>query len=813
MAKQVLHMIGNAHIDPVWLWQWQEGFQEVKATFRSALDRLNETDEFLFISSSSIFYLWIEQNAPEMFEEIKQRVGEGRWEIVGGWLIQPDCNIPGGESFVRQGLYGQRYFYEKFGVVAKVGYNVDSFGHHGMLPQILKKSGMDYYVFMRPGPHEKGLPGNVFWWESDDESRVLAARILFEYCTWSDDLRNHVVRSAEQLRDPVNQLMCFYGVGNHGGGPTKANLESIRTLANNPLLPELRFSTPNRYFDALLAETHDFPSVHDDLQHHASGCYAVHSGIKRWNRRAEQALITAEKWSIMADWIVGQPYPEQYTEAWRSVLFNQFHDILAGTSIEPAYETARDAYGSAMTIAERGCNNAIQSLSWKIHIKEEEGMRPIVVFNAHSWVVQQSVEVEFANLPPSPILVDPDDVEIPFQEISPQSATHMRKRVAFLADLPPLGYKVYRMKSGAGHTLPNNGDWTANDTAMENAHLRIQFDPTTGFISSLYDKQQDHEVLSGAAARPVVLEDLSDTWSHGVLRFDKEVGTFQATSVRLISHGPIESVIRVTSEYAQSIITQDFTLFRDFKQVKVNVIVDWRQRFQALKLKFPVNLQFVTATYEIPYGHIVRPVDGAEEPGQSWIDLTGIAKESGDVYGLSLLNDGKYSFDIDGSEMGMTVLRSPLYAHHEPFVPEEGSVYPFIDHGIQQFSYSLLPHASGWQDAGTVMRAAEMNQAPTVIVETYHDGPLPQCDGFIDVSVQNVIVTAMKLAEDGQDMIIRCRETSRLRTIANIGLPKWGREISTEFCPCEIKTFLVPKDQSKPVCEVNLLEWETKDEK
>ena len=177
MKDKKLHMIGNAHLDPVWLWNWQEGFQEVKATFKSALDRMREDENFVFTCSSAAFYEWVEENNPKMFQEIQKRVKEGRWEIVGGWWIQPDCNIPSGESFIRQGLYGQRYFQEKFGVTAKTGYNVDSFGHNGNLPQILKKSGMDHYIFMRPMPLEKGLPGRIFRWKSMDGSEVTAYRM------------------------------------------------------------------------------------------------------------------------------------------------------------------------------------------------------------------------------------------------------------------------------------------------------------------------------------------------------------------------------------------------------------------------------------------------------------------------------------------------------------------------------------------------------------------------------------------------------------------------------------------------------------
>lgn len=211
-------MIGNAHIDPVWLWQWQEGFHEVKASFRSALDRMNEYPDFTFVASSAAFYQWVEESDLAMFTEIQQRVKEGRWGIVGGWWVEPDCNIPAGESFVRHGLYAQRYFKEKFGVIARTGFNVDSFGHAGTLPQILKKSGIDYYVFLRPMPHERGLPSRLFWWQSDDGSRVLSFRIPFEYLSWGKDVEIHARRCAEEMKEPIDEFMCFYGVGNHGGG-------------------------------------------------------------------------------------------------------------------------------------------------------------------------------------------------------------------------------------------------------------------------------------------------------------------------------------------------------------------------------------------------------------------------------------------------------------------------------------------------------------------------------------------------------------------------------------------------------------------
>ncbi|MCC6801239.1 MAG: alpha-mannosidase, partial [Anaerolineae bacterium] len=286
MKQKKLHMIGNAHIDPVWLWQWQEGFHEVKATFRSALDRMKEYDDFKFVASSAVFYSWVENSDPAMFAEIQQRVAEGRWQVVGGWWIEPDCNIPSGEAFVRHGLYGQRYFQQKFGTTARVGFNVDSFGHAGTLPQILKKSGISYYNFLRPMPHEKGMPSRLFWWEADDGSRVLTYRIPFEYLSWGKEISEHIARCTHEIKAPYDEGMCFYGVGNHGGGPTKANLDSIHNLNGRDALPELLLSTPEAFFDSVAGKDLPIPVVHSDLQNHAVGCYAAHSGIKQWNRKA-----------------------------------------------------------------------------------------------------------------------------------------------------------------------------------------------------------------------------------------------------------------------------------------------------------------------------------------------------------------------------------------------------------------------------------------------------------------------------------------------------------------------------------------------
>lgn len=831
MEDNILFMIGNAHIDPVWLWRWQEGYQEIRATFRSALDRIKEDEDFVFAASSAAFYAWIEQTDPAMFAEIRQSVADGRWGLVGGWWVEPDCNLPGGESFVRQGLYGQRYFESRFGRVARVGYCPDSFGHNAALPQILKRSGLDFYVFMRPGPHENPDLPHLFWWEASDGSRVLTYRIPYAYGTSGAQLEAHIRRCSELLAADPLASMCFFGVGNHGGGPTRENLALIHALGEEAGLPMLTMALPEPVFVILSEQRMRLPVVHDELQHHASGCYAAHSGVKRWNRQAEQALLAAEKWSTLATWLTRLPYPaNDFERAWKDVLFNQFHDILAGTSIEAAYDDARMLYDEARAIAARATNAAVQSLAWQVRIHPEPETIPVVVFNPHAWNSRVPVEVSLGGLvTPScvdvscdeafNVVVDDTGAMVPVQLGQPEVSMPNVAKLCFVAELPPLGYRTYRVKKAGEAAVGSNAPDAASkshfvtigqagEVMLHNAWFRLEFDAVNGGVR-LFDKRVEADVFAAPAAQAVVIDDPSDTWSHGVFCFDCEVGAFAAERVRLLEHGPVKSVVRVTSTYGASRLTQDFTLYAALPQIDVHVTVDWHESFKVLRLKFPLNLVSSTATYEIPYGHIVRPPDGKEEPGQAWVDVSGVLRGTETAYGLSLLNDGKYSFSVDETVLGMTVLRSPIYAHHVPFTPDPDGLYTFMDQGMQHFRYALLPHTGAWKQAQPIQRAAEFNQPPVVLKETFHPwGRLPQRAAFITVEPDNIVVSALKRAEDGEAWILRCYETHNVATPATIQLPYWDRTIQAVFWPGEIKTFLIPSDRVSLVLETDLLEHE-----
>jgi len=268
-----VHMIGHAHIDPVWLWPWPEGMAIAYSTFRSALDRMNETPDFTFTASSAQFYQWIADNDPAMLAEIRKRVSEGRWNIAGGWWIEPDVNIPGGEALVRQGLYGQLTFQKLFGRRAIVACNPDSFGHTGTLPQIIRLQGMENYIFMRPGTHEKSLPSDLFWWEGSDGTRVLTYRIPISYND-TGSVRKRIKDTLAQFKDqPSNSVMAYYGAGDHGGGATKENIRSINELRSEKGAPAVFYSTTDNYFKEIRGNKDlEIPVGKHDLQHHAVGC-------------------------------------------------------------------------------------------------------------------------------------------------------------------------------------------------------------------------------------------------------------------------------------------------------------------------------------------------------------------------------------------------------------------------------------------------------------------------------------------------------------------------------------------------------------
>ena len=474
-----------------------------------------------------------------------------------------------------------------------------------------------------------------------------------------------------------------------------------------------------------------------------------------------------------------------------------------GRASKSAYEDARQSFGEALAIAGRNLNYATQALAWNVNIPDEAGARPIVVFNPHAWASRVSVEDEFGRIAPDDVLLDDEGREIPYQVVQSEATANGRNRLCWVADLPALGYRTYRLVPRETRAALTNV--AASDTTAENARFRLEIDPETGWIKSLRDTLRGLEVFDGAAAVPVVIDDRSDTWSHMTFTFDQAIGEFKAQSVKRVEQGAVKAVIRVISTWGNSKLTQDFSIYRDLDQIDVAVTVDWREQLKLLKLRFPINVHFHKATSETPYGSIEHFANGEENPCQNWVDVSGTSRDTGTTYGCSILNDAKYSFDVRNHDLGMTILRSPVYANHEPVVPLVDGHYSYIDQGIQRFHYTILPHDGSWEQGGTVRRAAELNQRPVVINATYHAGVLPQSQSFAAIEPENLILSVVKQGEDGDDLIVRAYETAKIATQGKIRL--LDREFEADFGAAEIKTFRVPRDPAQPVIETNLLEW------
>jgi len=809
-GRPTVHLIGNAHLDPVWLWRWQEGFAEAKATFRSALDRMTETPGYVFTCAAAAIYEWVEENDPAMFREIRRRVRQGRWAITGGWWIQPDCNIPCGEALVRQGLCGQRYFRQKFGVTCRAGYCVDSFGHAGTLPKILRGCGMRGYVFMRPQAHENAeIPPLAFRWMADDGSAVTALHVPDAYATWTvEALARKIPRNVElAARTPLKgEVFVMYGVGNHGGGPTKAMLQAITHWRKRPGMPRLVYSSPERFLE--VAESRRLPVWKRELQHHARGCYAAHSGIKALNRRAEQGLLAAEMWGSAARMAVGKaPVPRSLARAWKHVLFNQFHDILAGSSIEAACRDASDQLGAALHEAAVAHNSAQQAVSWQIDTRGEG--TPLVVFNNQPFAFEGVVDLgdvgfcETGHDGSGPLrtLTDNDGRPIPHQRIEPDSICG-RLRFAARVSLPALGYVVLRKGTDVARDptrrLLGSSAIRAKNLRMENDKLRVGLD-RRGYLV-LYDKVRRRRVFGNAGGIPLVIEDTGDTWGHGVDAYRKVLGRFRRVEARLVETGPLRGCISVRYRWGDSLLQLDYLLGAGERLLTVRGRVDWREQWKLLKLAFPMPFRCGTWTAEVPYGTAVRPTDGGEEPVQQWVDFAAEGR------GLAIANDSKYSCSAEADEVRVTILRSPPYAYHLPFRPGDIGQHVFLDQGPQAFRLALIPHDGDWRGAGVIEAARQLNRPPNTVTETFHKGKLPARAGFVKCSGKGVYVEAIKEREDGGGLIVRAAEWHGKRRAARFALPAIGRTWTADFRRGEIKTFLIPPDRRGKVREVSMLE-------
>ena len=782
LAQASLHLTGNAHIDAAWLWPWTETVDVVKRTFGTALQLMNEYPDYTFTQSAAAYNQWIAEKYPLLNEEIKRRIKEGRWEIVGGMWVEPDLNIPDGESTVRSLLIGKRWFQREYGVDVHVGWNPDSFGYNWQLPQIYKKFGIDYFVTQKMAWNDTNqLPFKLFWWESPDGSKVLTyfphgySHSDLNPARLADDLA-----TARKLAPGLTELMDLYGVGDHGGGPTRAILdEGVHWMQPDKIVPPMQFGTASAYFQVVAGKVDsnspewNYTSIakgYTEPPSPADGKISIptwksemyfefHRGVmttqanhKRNMRQSSMWALNAEKYASLA-WLEGQPYPaDGLTEAWKKITFNDFHDLAAGSGIGVVYKDAQRDYDQVRWATNEISSKAMNFLAARVNTSAGSGI-PVFVFNPLAW--QRSglvtLEVQMPSATASAVSVlDAQGRVLPSEVLARDSVTNTYRLLAEVKSAPSIGYTILHVVPGA---KPVATDLEVSGLTVANANLRVTVNPKTGCITSLFDKRSDFESLaSGACGNQ--LQTFKDTpkdydaWDIDPGTLDHMTPIDTLDSVEVIEKGPLRAVIRVSRTWQSSKFMQDITLYAGADQVDVVNDIDWHETHVLLKAAFPLAATSAHATYEIPFGSIERSTTRNnsweqaqfEVPAQRWADL-------GDGrHGFSLINESKFGYDDQDNVLRLTLLRSPVY-------PD-----PEADRGHHHFSYALYPHAGDWKQALTVRHGYEYNYRLQTMQAAPHAGNLPVEYSFASVEADNVVLTAMKKAEDSDSLIFHAYE-------------------------------------------------------
>jgi len=774
-AKRFTLMLdANAHIDAAWLWRERETVQVVRNTFSSVMNMFDARPDFTYTQSSAAYYDWMERTEPALFEKIKAKAAAGRWEVIGGMWVEPDCNLPSGDSWARHLLYAKRYFRSKLGVDVKTGWNPDSFGYNGNMPQLYRNAGIDAFITQKIGWNADNVfPHRVFWWEAKDGSRILTY-FPFDYVNEVDDPFRLVdwMRQFEAGTGFAKMLVLF-GVGDHGGGPSLEMLKRADRLATLDVYPKIEYGTVNSYLAWLRAQDlAKLPVWKDELylEYH-QGTYTTQARMKEQNRRSEVLLTNAEKFETLSTLAGGRYDGAALEEAWRNVLFNQFHDLLPGSGIREIYLDAAERYRAAGEIGNHELDRALATIAGTIDTSKVKGT-PVVVFNGLAWERNDVVRVKLPGDGAGDWTVfDAKGAEIASQ-VEPVS--RFTKEIVFVARaVPSVGYALYELRA----QVPRAGRsaLSASKDRIENALFGVNIDPATGWITSLVDKRTGRELLTGPANRLQLLEDVPtawDAWNIGLTGIEYP-STFRKAEV--LSSGPVRAVLRLTRDYLKpgtkkdyptedfpsSFFTQDVVLYDGLDRIDFVTEADWWEEHTMVKVAFPLAVTDTKASYEIPFGSIERstgadnPWDKAkvEVPAGRWADL------SQDDYGVSLLNRAKYGHDIKGSTIRLSLLRSPKW-------PD-----PTADRGKHTIEYALYPHAGRWKDAATVRRGAEYNAPLLPVVTDHHKGARAATDGFVTLGPDRYLLTAIKKAEDSSAWIVQWYDTKGEDGTADLTLP------------------------------------------
>ena len=811
----LVHLIAQSHIDVVWLWRLQETKKKCARTFSTALRLMEEFPEFNFSQSQALLYHLTKESYPELFKEIKQRVIEGRWHAIGSMWVEPDCNIPNGESLVRQVLHGKRFFKNEFGLDSDILWLPDTFGFSWALPQIMKKSGIRYFFTTKLTWNDTNpLEYNTFWWRGIDGTKVLAhiPPVGLEGSVTPKDLKKSWESFNEKEKSP--QTIQTFGYGDGGGGPTAEHVEAASVLRTIVGLPASSLSTVGQFFKSIEEQAKELESWNDELylERHR-GTYTTHGWVKKENRQAETLLYTTELIAVLA-MLAGKSgasrrYPQrQLEQAWKGLLLNQFHDIVPGSAIAEAYDDVRKEYASVRNVCQKIQEQMLSGLVEREGEKKPQKEFRYSVFNPLGWKRSDYVLLEIKSQEKSFIITDGNDKTLEYQVLGRKKGTVLI--LCYVEDVPPLAfYDFVVVPSAAKPAVPT--PWKMTNHVVETPLYRTRLD-SRGQLSSLHDKPLRRELITkGARANQFqAFKDIPKQWETWDIDADfatRPIDDLKFERLRIVEQGPLRATLRLEFRSENgSRITQDIHFYHKSHRIDFRTSVVWKEKQTLLKVAFPLNVKANAATYEIQFGAMQRATKPAdswqrakfEVPAQQWADL------SEQKFGVSLLNDCKYGYDAIGSTLRLTLLRSPHYPHAiDPLRLVDDRL---TDQGEHQFTYALYPHAGDWRRGETVQRARELNQ-PLLVLHGTGAKLLP----LVSISSPNVFIDSIKKAEDSDEVIMRFHEAygQSLKTTLTLGfradaasecdlleqesnsLKIVKSKIPLKFAPFEIKTLKV----------------------
>jgi alpha-mannosidase len=742
-----LALTGHAHLDLAWLWPVSETIRKGRRTFASVLSLMDRYDDFVFNQSSAQLYKWIETGSPEIFERVRRRVEEGRWEPVGGSWVEPDCQIPSGESMVRQMLYGQRYFQEMFGHRSRVAWLPDAFGFSPALPQLLRGAGMEgFFTYKLNWSETNEFPYDLYEWEGIDGSTVIA----HDFENPGQDYNGNITprdiygtwRNFEGKRHHRESLFSF-GWGDGGGGPSEQMLENYARMKTFPAMPRLRMAHVDEFFESLPREGLPKWTGELYLELHR-GTLTTQARVKKLNREAEHRLLEAEALATLSALHGGEYRREELETAWKTLLLNQFHDILPGTSIGEVYTATHEELADVVRTARKLRDRALSS-------SPAASAEPaLLVANASLNPRPLSVLLDAESRPVGAVgVADTDGKPLPTQE------TENGDLLVHAPDLsvPGLGWQRLTAKheSTAGRQQETAGvgaKLVDGRVVVDNGLLRVEIGED-GTLHGIYDREACREVLAGRANQLWAYTDKPRNWEawdvdQGYEQEGEELSGVE--SVEVVEDGPLRASVRVARSWRGSTIMQTYRLLAGSRRLDVESYVDWHERRILLRTLFPLTVHSHESTCETMFGALRRPThhntpwDATrfEVSAHRFCDLS----EPG--YGVALLNDGKYGHSAKGNVVGISLLRSPLY-------PD-----PFADEGEHRFAYSLFPHPGDWTAAGVAREAFDLN-APLFPVLAQGDA-LPQGFSLLEAEGLELALGSLKLAEDEDSVILRLYE-------------------------------------------------------